>query len=115
MSKYQLSLRLISETQGFYWTFEKYDEVKAVYDHIIEHFINYEPQDLDEFMKEKRKEIAETKKNKTVQLLIESDDTGLTVRPISSGEKWYDGKHFDELYKYTSEKLGPPKTMISSN
>jgi len=109
--EYQLTIRLTSEKKGYYWLFESQDDTISIFNEVVETFKQYEPHDMDLFMKEKRKEIEETGETHAVQIDVTKNEKHVVVRSAAYNEMWYEGKHFEDIFNTLTEKLGQPQEL----
>lgn len=106
---YQLNLRLASEKKDYFWLFNSEKDTVTVFNEVVKTFRNYEPNDTEAFVKEKRREINETGESNTVQIEVVKVDKEAIIRSVSYNEMWYEGRHFKEIYQTLTDKLGTPE------
>ncbi|PSL41577.1 hypothetical protein B0H99_102261 [Planomicrobium soli] len=106
---YQLNLHLAREKKDYYWLFKSEEDTMTVFNDVIETFKQYEPQDTAAFMKEKQQEIDETGGSNTVQIEVVKVDKEAIIRSASYNEMWYEGRHFQDIYKTLTDRLGVPE------
>ncbi|MGI2329167.1 hypothetical protein [Planococcus sp. YIM B11945] len=106
---YQLNLHLADQKKDYYWLFNSEEDTITVFNDVIQTFKQYEPRDAEAFMKEKKIEIDETGKSNTVQIEVVKVDKEAIIRSASYNEMWYEGQHFEDIYKTLTEKHGTPE------
>lgn len=106
---YQLNLRLSQEKKDYYWLFNSEEDTITVFNDVVETFKEYEPHDSAAFIEEKRREIDETGHSNTVQIEVVKADKEAVIRSAAYNEMWYEGKHFDDIYRTLTDKLGQPE------
>ena len=106
---YQLNLHLASEQKDYFWLFKSREDTITVFNEVIETFRKYEPRDAEAFIKEKRREIDETGTSHTVQIEVVKVDKKALIRSASYNEMWYEGRHFEDIYRTLTDKLGVPE------
>lgn len=106
---YQLNLRLACEKKDYYWLYESEEDTITVFNEVVEAFREYEPQDSEAFMEEKRREMDETGHSDTVQIEVIKADKEAVIRSASYNAMWYEDRHFDDIYQTLASKLGQPE------
>ncbi|PSL41486.1 hypothetical protein B0H99_102170 [Planomicrobium soli] len=104
--EYQLTIRLTSEKKGYFWLFESEEDTISIFNEVVKTFEQYEPNDVDLFMREKRKEIEETGETHAVQIDVTKNEKHVVVRSAAYNEMWYEGKHFNDIFNTLTERLG---------
>lgn len=106
---YQLNLHLSRDQKDYFWLFKSEEDTIGVFNEVVETFNQYEPSNAEAFMEEKQREIDETGKSNTVQIEVVKADKEALIRSASYNGMWYDDRHFQEIYKTLTEKLGTPE------
>ncbi|GKW47043.1 hypothetical protein [Planococcus sp. NCCP-2050] len=106
---YQLNLRLAQEKKDYFWLFRSEEDTITVFNEVVEAFKEYEPPNSAAFIEEKRREIDETGRSNTVQIEVVKADKEALIRSAAYNEMWYEGKHFEDIYRTLTDKLGQPE------
>lgn len=109
--EYQLTLRLANENKGYSWLFESPEDTMPLFDEVVETFQHYEADDMETFIREKKKEIEETGSSHTAQIDVTKVDEKAIIRSASYKEMWYEGKYFDDILEVLTDRLGPPENQ----
>ncbi len=109
--EYQLTLRLANENEGYSWLFESPEDTMPLFDEVVDTFQHYEPDDMETFIQEKKKEIEETGSSHTAQIDVTKVEPKAIIRSASYKEMWYEGKYFDDILEVLTDKLGPPENQ----
>lgn len=107
--EYQLTLRLANENEGYTWLFESPEDTMPLFDDVVDTFEHYEADDMETFIREKKKEIEETGSSHTVQIDVTKVEPRAIIRSASYKEMWYEGKYFDDILEVLTDKLGAPE------
>lgn len=110
---YQLNLRLARKKKDYYWLYESEEDTITVFNEVIETFKEYEPHDSEAFMEEQRREMDETGRSNTVQIEVIKADKEAVIRSASYNEMWYEDRHFEDIYRTLTGKLGQPEERIT--
>lgn len=106
---YQLNLHLASAKKDYFWLFNSQQDTMTVFNEVVETFRKYEPRDAAAFAKEKRRELEEPGKSNSVQIEVVKVDRKAVIRSASYTEMFYEERHFDDIYKTLTDKLGTPE------
>lgn len=109
--EYQLTLRLADGDKGYSWLFESPEDTMPLFDEVVETFQHYEADDMETFIREKKKEIEETGSSHTAQINVTKVDEKAIIRSASYKEMWYEGKYFDDILEVLTDRLGPPENQ----
>lgn len=106
---YQLNLHLARDKKDYYWLFQSEEDTITVFNEVVETFKQYEEPNAEAFIEEKQREIDETGKSNTVQIEVVKVDKEALIRSAAYNEMWYDDRHFDDIYKTLTDRLGAPE------